>query len=115
MPDIFINIISCHGFSKSSISKIIFTYCSTLVTNYLYKGFIVVETEEGGLDHIPMSMKMKNCADNLHQEYIIITCKAAIPFIVNTLNKIIIIRDMYENYVYNLYDDLHVGLFNLEL
>ena len=45
IPDILMNIISCHGFSKSSIITVIFTCRSSLVPYYLSKVFSVVETK----------------------------------------------------------------------
>ena len=52
--------------------------------------------------------------DNLYQEDIILTRKAVISSIVNTLNKITIARYVYKNYASNFYDDLHVGFYNPE-
>ena len=86
-PEIFMNIISCHIFSKSSTSTVILTCRSALFPYDLYKVFVVVEIQEGGLDNIPMSLQMQIHADNLHQKDSILTCKAAIPSIYNTLKK----------------------------
>ena len=61
IPDILINIISCHGFVKSSISTVILTYHNALVPYYLSKGFFVVETEVGGVDNIPIIVKTNQC------------------------------------------------------
>ena len=44
MPDILMNIISCHGFVKSSSSKLILTLRNSLVPYYLSKGFLIFET-----------------------------------------------------------------------
>ena len=55
---------------------------------------------------------MKINADNLHQEDSLIKRKAEITSIVNTLNKIIIARDVYENYASKFYDDRHVEFYN---
>ena len=63
--DIFMNIMSCHGFVKSSVSTVILTCHNYLVMYYLSKGFVVVETEVGGVDNIPMFVK--NNATHLHE------------------------------------------------
>ena len=60
IPDILMNILSCHGISKYSISTGILTCCSALVIYYLSKLFIILETEEGALDNIVMSVKKHN-------------------------------------------------------
>ena len=55
IPEILMNIMSCRGFSRSLIS-----------TYYLSKLFVIVETEEGGLYNIPIRVKNKINAVNLH-------------------------------------------------
>ena len=67
---------SRHGFSKSSISTFIFTYLSALVQYYISKGFKQFETEEGGIDNIPISVKIQINVDNLHPKEIILRRKA---------------------------------------
>ena len=51
------NIMECHGFDKYTISTVIFTCRSALVPYYLSKVFVVVETEVGGVDNIPTTVK----------------------------------------------------------
>ena len=92
------NIMSCHGFSKSPILTVILSCLSDLFTYYLSKGFVIVETEEGGLDNISISLKKKVNAVNLHNEESILPYKSAITSIFNTL-KITIPRDVYDTYV----------------
>ena len=79
IAEILTNILSCHGFVKSSTPKVILTYHSALVPHYLSKGFIFAETEEGVVDNIPTTVKIQTHDDNLHQEDILISCKVAIP------------------------------------
>ena len=61
------NIMSCHVFSKHSISKAILTCRSALVSYYIFKVFFVVETEVGGVDNIPTRVKDQINAADLHQ------------------------------------------------
>ena len=72
------DIMSCHGLSKYSISTVILTCRSALVTYYISKVFVIVEIKEGGLDNIAMSTKNQINADNLPLEDSILTCKAVI-------------------------------------
>ena len=44
IPDIFIDMMLCQGFSKSSILTVILTCCNALVPYFLFKGFVIVET-----------------------------------------------------------------------
>ena len=43
-PEILMNIMSCHGFSKYTASSVILTCRGSLVPCYLNKVFITVET-----------------------------------------------------------------------
>ena len=67
IPNILMNIMSCNGFDKSSILTVILTCRSDLVPHYLYKGFVIVEREEGGVDNITINTKMMIHDDDLHQ------------------------------------------------
>ena len=68
----------------------------------------LLEKKKGDLDNIPISMKYQPNGNNLHPEDILLTCRAEIPSIVDTLNKIIIPRDVYNMYLYHYYYDPHV-------
>ena len=43
IPDVLINITSCHGFAKSSIFTVILTCLNCLVPYHLSKGFAIVK------------------------------------------------------------------------
>ena len=67
IPDTLMNIMSCCGFSESPISTVILTFRVDSVTHYLSKVFVIIETEEGGIDNIIMSLKIQTHDDNLYQ------------------------------------------------
>ena len=76
IPDILMNIISCHGFSKSSISTSILKCRSALVPCYPPFKNVIVGEKKGDLDNIPISMKYQPNGDNLHPEDSLLTCRA---------------------------------------
>ena len=49
--------------SKSSISTVILTCIIALVPYYLYKLFVVVETEVSGVDNIPTTVEIQIHSD----------------------------------------------------
>ena len=51
------NIMSCHGFVKYSISTVILTFRNDLVPYYRFKGLVMVETIVGSVDNIPTTAK----------------------------------------------------------
>ena len=59
IPKILMNIISCHVFAKYSILEVILTCWNDLVPYYIFKRFVVVETEVGEVDNIPIPAKNK--------------------------------------------------------
>ena len=65
--------------SKSTISTIILTCRSALVPHYLSKGFLIVGKVEGQFENIPERVLKQINDSPLHDEYIILKCKAAIP------------------------------------
>ena len=99
---------------KSSISTVILSCRNSLVPYYFSKVFVIVETELGGVENIPIIVKNQTNATHLHEEESIITYKASIPATVNTLKKNFIARDIYEKYVSNYYDDRNVESYNLD-
>ena len=73
---IMMNIMSCHGFSKSIISTVIIKCRSTLVAYYLSKGFLIFEKEEGKFENIPEKYLRKIYAYPLHDEDSLLMCKS---------------------------------------
>ena len=114
IPDVLMNITPYHGFYKYPISTVILSCLIDLVPYYLSEGIYIVETEEGGLDNIPIIMKNQTNAVNLNNGDSILTRKVEISSIVNILNKIIILRGVYDTYVSKFYYDFPVELFSLE-
>ena len=49
------------------MSEVILAWFSDLVTYYISKGLVIVETELGGVDNIPITKKKINAA-HLHEE-----------------------------------------------
>ena len=70
---------SCHRFSKSSISRVILTYRRALVPYYPSKVFAIFETEDGGPDNITVSVKNQINAVILYHEYSLLIFKTEIP------------------------------------
>ena len=79
IPEILMNIMSCQGFDKSSISTVILIYLNALVIYYLYKSFVIVEIEVGGVYNIIINVKEKINAAPLNKYDSLIPFKLAIP------------------------------------
>ena len=66
IPEILMNIMLCHGFTKSSTLTVILTCRSALVPYYFSKGFVIFETEVGGVDNNPKNITIQINANILH-------------------------------------------------
>ena len=67
------NIVSCHGCAKNQQSTVILICCITLVSYYLSKGFVIVETKEGDLYKVPTMVQKKINAVDKYNEYSLLT------------------------------------------
>ena len=45
IPELLLNLVSCHGFMKKPNSTVILNFRSCLVNNYLAKGFYIIERD----------------------------------------------------------------------
>ena len=68
ITEILMNIISCHGLSILTISKVILTFRSALVPYYSSKDFFIVEKLEGKCESIPERALKQINASPLHAE-----------------------------------------------
>ena len=66
------------------------------------------------MDNTPMSVKHQINADNLYPKESLVTWKSSVTSIVNTLSKIIILKDVYDTYFSKFYDEFYVTFFNLK-
>ena len=96
-PEVLINIMLCHCFSKVIESTLTITCYSALVPYYLSKGFIIVEKVDGVFVNITDPFLNNTDDSPLHDEYSLLPCKYAMPLIVKTLNKIVIKNIFIEN------------------
>ena len=66
IPEILLNLVSCHGFTEKPNAIIILNCQSSLVNNYLEKGFLIIEKESKQLKIIPNDVKLRiNAIDQL--------------------------------------------------
>ena len=85
------SIMSCRGFKRKK-STVILTCPSALVSCYIFKVFVNVETRKGGLYNVPSNVPDKINSVVKRDNYSVLTYKTSIPYIVNTLNNIYIPR-----------------------
>ena len=71
IPEVLLNLISCHGFIEKPNSTVILNWRSSFLNNYLAKGFLINEKESNQLISLPNDAKMRiNVIDKLETDFI---------------------------------------------
>ena len=68
ITEILMNYLYCHGFEKNKQSTVILTLHISLVSYYLPKQFVIVETKESGLDNVTIRVQKKISEVSKHDE-----------------------------------------------
>ena len=59
IPEVLMNLISCHGFTKQTNSTVILAYRYCLVNYYLEKGYVILEHNSKHLSSVPNDVKLR--------------------------------------------------------
>ena len=78
IPEILLNIVSCHGFSQEENQKVILMWRIKLVLYYLSKGFVMLEKYFQDLKKIPTWFKQRNHAVAMNVNDLVMTCNTDI-------------------------------------
>ena len=57
IPDILLNLLSCHGFLKNNESVVIIKFPNRMSEYYFNKGFVIFECDEEHLKKLPLEVK----------------------------------------------------------
>ena len=84
ISEILIDFVPCRGFEEYQQTTVILTFCSSLLSHYLSRAFVIVATKEGGLYKATINMQKQINAVTKHNEDRVLTYKTSITSIVNT-------------------------------
>ena len=88
IPEVIMNLISCHGFTKNTISNFILV-CHYWLVNYNYaKGFVIIEHNSQHSRSVPNETKQLIHAINKQKKDYVIACYTYIYSAANTLKQI---------------------------
>ena len=85
IPEILMNIISCHGFVNNTKSAVILSCCRKLVDYYLQ--FFFHENNSNGFKNVPIGVKQKTNIKHFYKNDSIKECYREIPSTTNTLKN----------------------------
>ena len=73
IPELLLKLVSCHGFMKKPDSTVILNYQYRLVSNYLSKGFYIIEKYSEQKNMPPNDVKLRiNVIDQLDTDFVIV-------------------------------------------
>ena len=74
IPEVLMNIISCHIFTKKINPTVILLFHTRLVEYYLEKGFIIIQYNSKNLSSVPNKEKQITHAINIQKSYFVMAC-----------------------------------------
>ena len=72
IPEVLMNLVSCHKFTKKPNSTVILNCRYCLVNNYLEKGFFIIANNSKQLIILPNDAKLIICATNQLETYFVV-------------------------------------------
>ena len=63
VPDLFMNLMSCHDFLRNKDSVVILKFPKRIFEYYLSKGFIHFDCNKSNLEKLPSEVKERNYAE----------------------------------------------------
>ena len=98
IPELLLNLVSCHGFMFKSNSTVILNFWSRLIKNYLSKGFCIVDWGSNQLNLIPNDVILRIIlVDQLKTDYVMVK-NDALSAISNTIKPFHIHKNMHMTY-----------------
>ena len=90
IKELLLNLVSCHGFTKKQNSTVIFNCQTCLVTNYLSKGFSIIEQNTENFILLQNDVKLRtNLTYQLDTDYVMVKNKE-ISAVENIIKKLYI-------------------------
>ena len=115
IPELLLNLVSCHGFMLKSNSTMILNLQSRLIKNYLSKGFFIIDRGSNHLNFIPNDVILRtNLIDKLKTDYVMVKNKA-LSAIANTTKPFHIHKNFHMTYKQEFYKTKQSEIYDLFL
>ena len=98
IPDILLNMLSCHGFLNNSDSIVILKCPNGMSEYYFNKGFIELTCDEDHLNKLPLSAKQRVGAEVKVNSNLFMLCKTTIISTLNTQKNLVISSYYHSSY-----------------
>ena len=97
IPDILLNMLSCHGFLNNNESIVILKCPNNMSEYYFNKGFIKLNCDEDHLNKLPKLVQQRVGAEPKVNSDLVMLCKTTIISTSNTLKNLYISSDYHED------------------
>ena len=96
IPELLLNLVSCHGFMNKSNSTVILNLRYRLVNNYLEKVFYVIENNSKKLSMIPNDLKLIIHMIDQLETYFFMAKNIELYSVENTIKKLHIKKNTFD-------------------
>ena len=87
IPEVLMNLVSCHGFVEKPNLTSILNLRSRLVDYYLAKIIVIIQHNSNKLSSVPNDVKLRIHVIDKQKTYFVMACIIAIYSVANTINK----------------------------
>ena len=105
IPDIVMNIVSCHGFINNNDSIVILEYPNRMSQYYFNKGFTEIICDEERLKKLPDLVQKRVGAELSENTDLVMQCSTTITSTSTTLKNLYVGTEYHESYSINIYSD----------
>ena len=99
IPDLLMNLMSCHGFLKNVNSIVILKYPKRILEYYFSKGFAILECNVNNLAKLPNEVKQRIHAEETGNPDKVMTCIKKILSTSNTRKNWLVNKSLHSSYI----------------
>ena len=113
IPDLLINVLSCHGFLKNNDYVVIPKCPNGMFENYFNKGLIIFDCDKNNLERLPSKIKNRIGAEVTDNSYKVVICSTTIPFTSNILKNLLVNSCSHSLYTNKEFNDKKEDIINI--
>ena len=99
IPDLFMNLMSCHGFFKKINFVVILKCPKRILEYYFWKVFTLFECNTINLEKLPNEVKYRIHAEDAENDEKVIICSTTISSTSNILKKLVVNTSFHSFYI----------------
>ena len=113
IPDLLMNLMSCHGFLKNVNYVVILNFPKRMLEYYFSKGFTILEWNDNNLEKLPNDVKQRIHAEKTDNWDKFMTSINTITFTSNTLKNLVVNKSVHSSYIQTEFNDKNKMIINI--